>query len=165
MLNFKNHCIRRHKSPLPARGGVGDAVKQRCLYLQLQVGDVVSVQPEHLSRAAFHPLERDGDEREYETLHAGGCLEAESRAGDKTEEVAVEVVYERGEYHEDGVGFHGRAWQACPSEVVVGSSSSPAKAHAVEAPLGGGPLVVEKMHQTRGGLHFGMPLSNNKLNK
>ncbi len=50
---------------------------------------------------------------------------------------------ERGEDHEDGVGLHRRAWQACPSEVVVASSSSAAIAHAVEAAFGGCPLVIK----------------------
>ena len=113
---------------------MGGVRKTNRLHLQAQIGAVIGVKPQHLSCAAFHPLERDGDEREDKTFHPGSGPQSESRTGDKAEKIAVEVVYERSEYHENGVCLHLRTRQAGPAEVVV---------HAVEAALGGRPLVVE----------------------
>ncbi len=121
---------------------MGGVRKTNRLHLQAQIGAVIGVKPQHLSCAAFHPLERDGDEREDKTFHPGSGPQSESRTGDKAEKIAVEVVYERSEYHENGVCLHLRTGQVGPIEVVVASSSSAAVAHAVETSFGGRPLVV-----------------------
>lgn len=92
------------------------------------------VEAEHPSAAAVDPLEGDGDKGEDKALDPGCRFKTEGRACHQAEEVAVEVVDEGGENHEDGVGLHLGAGQAAPAEVAR---------HAVEATFSGGPLVVE----------------------
>ena len=82
------------------------------------------VETEHPSAAAVDPLEGDGDKGEDKALDPGCRFKAEGRACHQAEEVAVEVVDEGGENHEDGVGLHRGAGQAAPAEVAR---------HAVEA--------------------------------
>jgi len=92
------------------------------------------VEAEHPPAAAVDPLEGDGDKGEDKALDPGCRFKAEGSACHQAEEVAVEVVDEGGENHEDGVGLQLGAGQASPAEIIV---------HTVEAAFSGGPLVVE----------------------
>ena len=72
--------------------GTGKGRKSHPSDLQLEIGGIVRIEPEHPAGPHGHPFERNGGESEDEGLHSRGLFKSEAFALKDAEEMPVVVV-------------------------------------------------------------------------
>lgn len=94
--------------------GTGKSRKIHPSDLQLEIGGIVRIEPEHPAGPHGHPFERNGGESEDEGLHSRGLFKSEAFALKDAEEIPVVVVQKDHDAHEHGIRLHEGTWQVAP---------------------------------------------------